>query len=190
MSDFWYYAEGNETRGPITFDQLIKFLSQRSSPREILVWREGFTDWMAAENVREIVERLIRPPPLPQSSVSVPNQRVPLVTETTKEAALDDTVARYQRQFRKDNSAENETVERYQQQSQNLKPGQPLDENAHTRGRIAFFIVLMAVLLVGGYFTNQVYDNSISGIGDCTVHLFFGCAPPFKLGEHRKGSLG
>jgi GYF domain 2 len=67
MTDFWYYAEGNETRGPIAFDQLIKFLSHLSSPKGVLVWREGFDDWTAAENVREIAEKLIRPPPLPRS---------------------------------------------------------------------------------------------------------------------------
>jgi hypothetical protein len=67
MSEFWYYAEGSETRGPIGFDQLIKFLSHLSSPKGILVWREGFDDWTAAENVREIAEKLIRPPPLPRS---------------------------------------------------------------------------------------------------------------------------
>lgn len=172
MSEFWYYVEGNETRGPVAFDQLLKLLSQRPSPRGVLVWREGFSDWAAAENVRDIVEKLIRPPPLPQSSVSVPNQRVPAVTETTKEAALDDAVARYQQQLRKDKLAENETVERYQQQSQSPKLGQPLDQNAHTRGRMAFLIVLMIIILVGGYFTNQVYDNSIRGIANLVGELF------------------
>ena len=64
MSEFWYYAEGNETRGPITLDQLIKLLSLMPNPRGILVWRDGFNDWKAAEHVREIVELLFRPPPL------------------------------------------------------------------------------------------------------------------------------
>lgn len=71
MNKFWYYAEGDETRGPITFDQLVSILSQLPTPRGVLVWREGFNDWTAAENVREIVERLIRPPPLkPRPSVA------------------------------------------------------------------------------------------------------------------------
>jgi GYF domain 2 len=66
MSEFWYYAEGNETRGPITFDQLIKILSRLPTPKGVLVWREGLADWTAAENLREIAEKLIRPPPLPR----------------------------------------------------------------------------------------------------------------------------
>jgi hypothetical protein len=36
------------------------------------VWREGFTDWTTAENVREIVEKLIRPPPLVRRSSAIP----------------------------------------------------------------------------------------------------------------------
>ena len=90
MSEFWYYAEGNETRGPITFDQLIKFLSQLPSHRGILVWREGFTDWTEAENVREIVEKLIRPPPLGRRPSAIP----PPVPECSG-----DFVERYQEQF-------------------------------------------------------------------------------------------
>jgi hypothetical protein len=106
MSDFWYYAEGNETRGPITFDQLVKILLLLPTARGTLVWREGFDDWRAAENVREIVEKLIRPPPLrPRSSV-LSEERFPAVTKTTlNEGTADqgglDTVARYQQQFRK-----------------------------------------------------------------------------------------
>jgi hypothetical protein len=172
MSEFWYHAEGNETRGPITFDQLIKILSQLPTPKGVLVWREGFDDWKAAENISEIVEKLIRPPPLrPRSSATARSEkeRFPAVTETTlKDAAEDqeelDTVARYQQQFRKDKSAEYDTVARYQQQFGKVKPELPSDQNANTRGRIAFLVVFMFVLSVGAYFTNQIYSNSIDGI--------------------------
>src|ERR1700681_50873 len=109
MSEFWYYAEGNETRGPIALDQLIKLLSQLPTPKGIPVWREGFDDWKAAENVREIAEKLIRPPPL---------RPRPAVTEiTVKDATADqeglDTIEQYRRQFGKD------------------KPELPLDRNAN-----------------------------------------------------------
>jgi hypothetical protein len=93
MSEYWYYAEGNETRGPIAFEQLIKLLSELPTLRGVLVWREGFADWTPAANVREIVEKLIRPPPLgPRSSAAV--------TESSAETRSDDTVERYQQQFR------------------------------------------------------------------------------------------
>jgi len=107
MSEFWYYAEGNETRGPITFGTLIKLLSELSTPRGVLVWREGFDDWKAAENISEIVEKLIRPPPLPRPSmIARSEERFPAVTETTpKDMVADreglDAVVRNQQQFRK-----------------------------------------------------------------------------------------
>ncbi|SHG09982.1 hypothetical protein [Bradyrhizobium erythrophlei] len=37
-----------------------------------------------------------------------------------------------------------------------------------TRGRIAFLVVFVMVVLVGGYFTNEIYGNSPDGI----AHLF------------------
>jgi hypothetical protein len=71
MSEFWYYAQDNETYGPVTLDQLIKLLiSKLPKPKEVPVWREGFDDWKPAKQVPEIAERLIRPPVLPQSSVA------------------------------------------------------------------------------------------------------------------------
>jgi len=130
MSEFWYYAEGDETRGPVAFDQLIKLLSRLPTPKGVLVWREGFADWTAAENVREIVEKLIRPPPLrPRSSVTAPAAVKQTATEAVTpsrwerwkiedqrrwEAAdepdnsavrADDTVERYQQQFRRDDQS-------------------------------------------------------------------------------------
>jgi len=38
------------------------------------------------------------------------------------------------------------------------------DQN--TRGRIAFLVVLVIVLLAGAYFTNEIYGNSPSGMGE------------------------
>jgi GYF domain 2 len=85
MSELWYYAEGNETRGPIGFDQLIELLPQLPTPKAVLVWREGFDDWRAAENIREIAEKLIRPPPL---SRSLPSSRSPISTPSPEYPAM------------------------------------------------------------------------------------------------------
>jgi hypothetical protein len=95
MSEFWYYyTKGSGTRGPITFDELISLLSQLPTHRGVLVWREGFTDWTEAENVREIVARLIRPPPLRRGSSAIP----PPVPVPQPESS-DDFVDQYQQQF-------------------------------------------------------------------------------------------
>jgi hypothetical protein len=156
MSEFWYYAQGNETRGPIAFDQLTKLLSQLPSPRGILVWREGFDDWKAAENVREIVEKLVRPPPLPRSPVTARTETV--TVPAPKDAVTDEHGP--------------VTVGGYHQQFGTIRPELPSDQKANKRGRIAFLIVFMIVLLVGAYFTNQVYGNSPSGIANVIGQLF------------------
>jgi hypothetical protein len=64
MSEFWYYAESSETKGPISFAELIGILSRLPNPSNVPVWRVGFDDWKAAGTDREIAERLFRPPPL------------------------------------------------------------------------------------------------------------------------------
>jgi hypothetical protein len=155
MNRFWYYAEGGDTRGrgPITFDELIANLSSLPSAKGILVWREGFDDWKTAESVREIVDRLFRPPPLTQGSLVAAHiegklSAVPTIT------APDITVHR----------KELETVARNQQ-------------NTDTRGRTAFLLVLVTVVLVGAYFTNQVYGNSSYGI----AYLVGGLATPWII---------
>jgi hypothetical protein len=150
MTDFWYYAEGDETRGPIPFDQLIKLLSQLPTPKGVLVWREGFAKWTAAENVREIAEKLIRPPPLPKSSGT---PRAELVTVCPPSDAAAD-------------------VGVYHHQPGTTKPDLPSDRKANRRGRIAYWVVSVIVLLVGAYFSNQIYGNSAEGIGSLTGELF------------------
>lgn len=56
----WFYAQGNQRRGPVLFNQLIEGVLGQSEPRTALVWRKGFADWTRAEDVPE-VERRIAP---------------------------------------------------------------------------------------------------------------------------------
>ncbi len=41
MSDLWYYAEGDSTNGPVSFEELVEFLERKPSAADILVWQEG-----------------------------------------------------------------------------------------------------------------------------------------------------
>ena len=121
MGEFWYYAEADETCGPITFEQLIGILSRLPSPRGVPVWREGFDDWIAAENVREIVARLIRPPPLPAAITPPLTKSAPIdpVASYKRKAVPDelDPVASYQQQFlRPPSNIETDDIKGYQQQ--------------------------------------------------------------------------
>src|SRR5512134_3149786 len=56
----WFYAQGNQRRGPVLFNQLVEAVLGQSEPRMALVWRKGFADWTRAEDVPE-VERRIAP---------------------------------------------------------------------------------------------------------------------------------
>jgi uncharacterized membrane protein YhaH (DUF805 family) len=84
MSGLWYYAEGNETRGPVALEELISVLSGLSDARKMLVWRDGFDDWKTSDSVREIAEQLFKPPPLkPRAPPTRPELPPPLnITKT------------------------------------------------------------------------------------------------------------
>src|SRR5262245_58811704 len=64
MSELWYYAEGGETRGPLSLADLVGNLSQVSDPEKVLVWRKGFENWKPVNVVSEVAGQMIRPPPL------------------------------------------------------------------------------------------------------------------------------
>jgi hypothetical protein len=167
MNEFWYYAEGNETRGPVAFDQLIKLLSQLPTPRGVLVWREGFDDWTAAENVREIVGKLVRPPPLrPRSSVAAPAAIAEkgMAPSRWERWRIEDQ-KRWESTDEPDNPAL--VADNDSKQSSPAEPAldQPLDQKAITRRRIAFFVALIFVLLTGAYLASEIYDGSAQGIG-------------------------
>jgi uncharacterized protein DUF4339 len=59
MTDLWYYAEGEKTRGPLSIDELIPMLIRISDPRRIMIWRHGFDDWKPVEEVREVAQQVI-----------------------------------------------------------------------------------------------------------------------------------
>lgn len=83
MSDaLWYYAEREETKGPVRFDELVQLLKRRTQAEEVLVWSEGFQDWARAGDVQELSRLLVRPPPLPSKRRAVS----PLSTEYVKTA--------------------------------------------------------------------------------------------------------
>ncbi len=58
MTDLWYYAEGEKTRGPLSIDELIPLLLRISDPRRIMIWRHGFGDWKPVEEVREVAQQV------------------------------------------------------------------------------------------------------------------------------------
>jgi hypothetical protein len=64
MTDLWYYAEGEQARGPLSLTELVPLLTRIPDPRRVMVWRQGFTDWKPLEQVREVAQEVFKPPPL------------------------------------------------------------------------------------------------------------------------------
>ena len=56
----WFYAHGNQRRGPAPLSQVVESVLGQPDPKAVLVWRKGFADWTRAEDVPE-VERRIAP---------------------------------------------------------------------------------------------------------------------------------
>ncbi len=86
MTDLWYYAEGEKTRGPLSIDELIPLLLRISDPRRIMIWRHGFGDWKPVEEVREVAQQVFRPPPLKPGPPPIPPASAPLVREPVVDA--------------------------------------------------------------------------------------------------------
>jgi len=78
MTDFWYYGDGSRARGPVSRAELIPLLARIADPRRVMIWRDGFEDWKAVEDVHEVAQQLFPPPP-PSGSAPPPTVREPVV---------------------------------------------------------------------------------------------------------------
>jgi YidC/Oxa1 family membrane protein insertase len=83
MSNVWYYALQGKSVGPLSLADLTAILSNVSTAKDVLVWRDGFEQWQRADTVPELanfVTKLPQPPPLPPPLPLVPPdfQREPL----------------------------------------------------------------------------------------------------------------
>ena len=81
MTDVWYYADGEEPRGPFSIGDLVALLAQMADPRRTMIWQHGFDDWKAVEDVREVAQQVFRPPPLGRRPPPPPEQLAPTIRE-------------------------------------------------------------------------------------------------------------
>ena len=54
MQPVWYYSIGEEQCGPVTLLELRGLIASHQLLPEDLVWKEGFEDWMALQDVAEL----------------------------------------------------------------------------------------------------------------------------------------
>jgi hypothetical protein len=72
MSDaLWWYAERDETKGPVSFEELVQALKRHAQADDVLVWTEGYKNWLRAGDVQVLNRLLVRPPPLPNRKATV-----------------------------------------------------------------------------------------------------------------------
>ncbi len=110
MNDGWFYAEGGRTIGPLKFTKLRDVLANAPDARRVMIWREGYMDWIEAEKVPELSSFFVKLPP-------------------------------------------------------SKKP--PLLEDSPISGRARLINLLLTgfAILIFGFISNYLYDNSAAGIG-------------------------
>ncbi len=69
MEQGWFYAEGERSVGPLSFDALTAALRRMPEPGKALVWRTGFDEWRPARDIAELADRIFKQAPV----VAVPD---------------------------------------------------------------------------------------------------------------------
>ena len=55
----WFFAQGNQRRGPVPFNRLVESVLGQLDPRAVLVWRKGLAEWTRSEDVPEVERQLL-----------------------------------------------------------------------------------------------------------------------------------
>lgn len=86
----WYYALGQEQKGPVGEDDLRDLIRGGKVNKETFVWREGMDGWQAASERPELTAAFGSPPPLPAAPAvslsKLPNAAFP--PPTPKEGSV------------------------------------------------------------------------------------------------------
>ena len=72
MSDRWYYADKERPVGPFTPRELKSVLQRLPSWKEVLIWKEEYSEWRKAGSVSDL-DHVGAPPPIPPTP-AFPNQ--------------------------------------------------------------------------------------------------------------------
>jgi hypothetical protein len=83
----WHVATNGAERGPLTFENLVREISEGKITADTLVWCPGWPDWARAGDV----EGLFQPPPVRQRHIEPAERPAPevkqIATETTTRTA-------------------------------------------------------------------------------------------------------
>ena len=73
----WHVATDGATRGPLTFENLVREISEDKITADTLVWCTGWPEWARAGDV----EGLFRPPPVKQRRIEPAERPAPEVQQ-------------------------------------------------------------------------------------------------------------
>jgi Protein of unknown function (DUF2569)/GYF domain 2 len=70
----WYFADGEESVGPMSLAELQATLATLRNPGQVLVWCEDFPRWMRAREVPELRKQTVKPPPIHKRRPALPTE--------------------------------------------------------------------------------------------------------------------
>lgn len=160
----WFFLESGRQMGPVPLEQLVTLLKTRL-PQGTLVWHDGMADWLKAEEVSELAASLGTPavPPLPPLPAPPPARRDPATatssprvgspTAATRPAYRPISTAPRGPAARADDD-EPHTLNPFALFARCFRFGGRFDRGqfaiAYFGGVISFYVVLMAVVILGG----------------------------------------
>lgn len=77
----WSYVKNGEKQGPVEVDQIKKLIASKVIPPSVLVWKNGMSNWVAANTLSEFSV-----PTPPSESIPVPAEATVLTGEEDVEA--------------------------------------------------------------------------------------------------------
>jgi hypothetical protein len=81
MDEIWYYALGNERKGPVAFSELVRLTSSGVITPNSLVWKKGMAEWVAAKAAPGLFDSPPTiPPAIPRPQDSTAIAPSPLLT--------------------------------------------------------------------------------------------------------------
>lgn len=87
MDEDWYYGIGDDTLGPVRFEELLAVLRRQPDWRDVPVWCSDFTDWRQASDVHQIVFQLGRSASAPAAPQMRPKQQSSMPDKAAPEIA-------------------------------------------------------------------------------------------------------
>lgn len=138
----WYYTIDSERQGPVTMEVLRALIEKKRLGGEELVWKHGMENWMPVGDVIELKGAAA------PAAVVVPDVPVAPVRKVGKPMVVVDSAP----------GAVSEKVMAKSQPKVDLDALEPAPKRYEGIGRLAYFVIPLLVVGVGGYFVFSMFE--------------------------------